>query len=205
MALFHRKGSTYELLIHHGMVILCFGIAVSTRTYVAYAALSLVIEINSVFLHARQLLTFCGMAKSTWIYRANAIMNATTFVLFRILLLGWMTRWLTLHRDEVPLLFFTIGSTGLATIVGMNIILFYRIITSDYLKNNKDPASKTDEKINENSDTNSECVNEADQVGNLAMQMKAAVHRRQPHNINRIVMSLFDEQEEALRSSSKWD
>ena len=49
MALFHRKGSTYELLIHHGMVILCFGIAVSTRTYVAYAALSLVVEINSVF------------------------------------------------------------------------------------------------------------------------------------------------------------
>ena len=105
----------------------------------------------------------------------------------------------------VPLLFFTVGSTGLATIVGMNIILFYRIITSDYLKNNKDPASKTDEKINENSDNNSECVNEADQVANLAMQMKAAVHRRQPHNINRIVMSLFDEQEEALRSSSKWD
>jgi len=205
MALFHRKGSTYELLIHHGMVILCFGIAGSTRTYVAYAALSLVVEINSVFLHARQLLTISGMAKSTWIYRANAIMNVTTFVLFRICLLGWMTRWLTLHRDEVPLLFFTVGSTGLATIVGMNIILFYRIITSDYLKNNKDPASKTDEKINENSDTNSECVNEADQVGNLAMQMKAAVHRRQPHNINRIVMSLFDEQEEALRSSSKWD
>ena len=105
----------------------------------------------------------------------------------------------------MPLLFFTVGSTGLATIVGMNIILFYRIITSDYLKNNKDPASKTDEKINENSDNNSECVNEADQVANLAMQMKAAVHRRQPHNINRIVMSLFDEQEEALRSSSKWD
>ena len=82
-------------------------------------------------------------------------MNAITFVLFRILLLGWMT----LHRDEVSLLFFTIGSTGLATIVGMNIILFYRIITSDHLKNNKDPAFKTDEKINENGDTNSECVN----------------------------------------------
>ena len=49
MALFHRKGSTYELIIHHGMVILCFSIAVSTRTYVAYAALSLVVEINSVF------------------------------------------------------------------------------------------------------------------------------------------------------------
>ena len=69
MALYHRKGSTYELLIHHSMVILCFGIAVSTRTYVAYAALSLVVEINSVFLHARQLLTIGGISKSSSIYR----------------------------------------------------------------------------------------------------------------------------------------
>ena len=69
MAVYHRKGSTYELLVHHSMVILCFGIAVSTRTYVAYAALSLVVEINSIFLHARQLLTIGGVSKSSWIYR----------------------------------------------------------------------------------------------------------------------------------------
>lgn len=69
MAIYHRKGSTYELLIHHAMVILCFGIAVSTRTYVAYAALSLVVEINSIFLHARQLLMIGSVPKSSWIYR----------------------------------------------------------------------------------------------------------------------------------------
>lgn len=69
MAIYHRKGSTYELLIHHSMVILCFGIAVSTRTYVAYAALSLVVEINSIFLHARQLLMIGGVSKSSRVYR----------------------------------------------------------------------------------------------------------------------------------------
>lgn len=62
-------GSTFELLVHHLTVTVCFGIAVSTRTYVAYAALSLVVEINSVFLHARQLLTIGGVKKSSWIYR----------------------------------------------------------------------------------------------------------------------------------------
>merc|ERR1711981_15186 len=187
MALFHRKGSTYELLIHHGMVILCFGVAVSTRTYVAYAALSLVVEINSVFLHARQLLTIGGIPKSSWIYRTNAIMNVSTFVLFRILLLGWMTRWLTLNRDNVPLIFFSIGSLGLATIVGMNIVLFYKILVSDYFGSNK--ATKEDEKTHV-ADAPKECEHEDRQVvGNLAMQMKAAVHRRQPHRVNRIVMS----------------
>lgn len=73
MAIYHRKGSTYELLVHHFMVILCFGIAVSTRTYVAYAALSLVVEINSVFLHARQLLMIGGVPKSSRIYRCQQL------------------------------------------------------------------------------------------------------------------------------------
>ena len=54
MFLYHKKRSTYELLLHHFMVILCYTIAVSTLSYVSYAALSLVVEINSVFLHARQ-------------------------------------------------------------------------------------------------------------------------------------------------------
>lgn len=179
MAIYHRKGSTYELLVHHGMVILCFGIAVSTRTYVAYAALSLVVEINSIFLHARQLLMIGGVSKSSWIYRANAILNVATFVLFRILLLGWMTRWLTIHRDDVPILFFTVGSLGLATIVGMNIVLFYRILVGDYLgsKKNKD-----------------ECDDEDSNVISSEPECKSSsVTRRQPHQI---VRSLFDKDDD---------
>jgi hypothetical protein len=54
MFIYHKKRSTYELLLHHFMVILCYSIAVSNKTYVSYAALSLVVEINSIFLHARQ-------------------------------------------------------------------------------------------------------------------------------------------------------
>ena len=70
-------------------------------------------------------------------------MNVATFVIFRILLLGWMTRWLTLHRDDVPIVFFTVGSLGLATIVGMNIVLFYRILLGDYLGKSS-PQGKED-------------------------------------------------------------
>ena len=138
--------------------------------------------------------------------RANAIMNVSTFVLFRILLLGWMTRWLTVHRDEVPLLFFTVGSLGLATIVGMNIVLFYRILVSDYLGKGKDSAPS--EEHSDDAVPNDQCggVSNDDQAnGNLAKQVKAAVHRRQPHNMNRMVMSLFDEQEDVVRPNSKWD
>lgn len=132
MFIYHKKRSTYELLLHHFMVILCYTIAAASKTYVSYAALSLVVEINSIFLHARQLFIIAGVPKSRLAYRNNALLNVATFVLFRILLLGWMTRWLTLHRDDVPIIFFTVGSLGLATIVTMNIILFYRVLMGDF-------------------------------------------------------------------------
>ena len=37
MFIYHKKRSTYELLVHHFLVILCYTIAVSTETYVSYA------------------------------------------------------------------------------------------------------------------------------------------------------------------------
>jgi hypothetical protein len=133
MLLYHRKRSSYELLVHHFLVILCLSIAVTTRQYVAYAALSLMVEINSVFLHARQLFIITGEAKSSQRYKCNALLNVGTFLFFRILLLGWMTRWLTVHRNIIPLAFFTVGSIGLAVIVS----IFKIILSSNHLLNTK--------------------------------------------------------------------
>merc|ERR1712173_163621 len=62
----------------------------------------------------------------------RSLLNVATFLFFRILLLGWMTRWLTVNRDRIPLSIFTIGSIGLAVIVTMNIILFCRILSVDF-------------------------------------------------------------------------
>jgi len=132
MLIYHRKRSTYELLLHHFCVTFCYGLAVTSHKYIAYGALSLIVEINSVFLHARQLFILTHEPKTTSRYKANALLNVGTFVLCRILLLGWMTRWLTVHREEIPLLFFTAGSIGLAVIVLMNTILFWRILSVDF-------------------------------------------------------------------------
>ena len=117
MVVYHRKRSTYELLVHHFFVVLCFSLAVTSRQYVAYGALSLMVEINSVFLHTRQLFIITHEPKSSMRYKMNALLNVATFLSCRILLLGWMTRWLTVHREEIPLTFFTAGSVGLAVIV----------------------------------------------------------------------------------------
>jgi len=132
MIIFHRKKSTWELLVHHFFVILCFSIGVFSSQYVAYAGLSLMAEVNSVFLHSRQLFIICGESKSSARYKVNALLNVATFLFFRLLLLGWMTRWLTLNRDQIPLAAFTVGSMGLAVLVVMNIVLFCRILYADF-------------------------------------------------------------------------
>jgi len=150
MVLYHRKKSTYELLLHHLLVIFCFGLAVTYKLFVAYGALSLMIEINSVFLHTRQLLIITNEPKSSTRYKANALLNVGTFLCFRVLLLGWMTRWMTIHRDEIPLLFFSVGSVGLAVMVIMNIILFSRILAVDFsgvFRKPSDLCSEKDEKM----------------------------------------------------------
>lgn len=53
----------------------CFGIALRTEKYIGYAVLSLVVEINSIFLHIRQLLPMVGFPKSSPSYRLNGLLN----------------------------------------------------------------------------------------------------------------------------------
>ena len=60
-----------------------------------------------------------------------------TFVVCRISVMAWMSRWLLINKDFVPLVFYTIGSVGLAVMTVMNIILFYRLLRSDFIKKNE--------------------------------------------------------------------
>ncbi|KAF2367671.1 TRAM/LAG1/CLN8 domain [Trinorchestia longiramus] len=140
MALYHRKRSSYELMGHHACVIVCFGLAVITQRYVGYAIVALLVEVNSIFLHYRQLLIVEGMSRGCSQYRLTALLNVATFLVFRIAVLGWMTRWLVLHSDMVPWAVYTLGSFSMAVIVLMNIILFFRILIVDFFRQHKTKA-----------------------------------------------------------------
>lgn len=112
--------------------------------YVGFAVVALLVEVNSVFLHLRQTLRMAGLATST-LYRVNSIINLGTYVVFRINTLAWMTRWLVLNRDNVPLLAYTLGSVGLAIMTVMNIVLFYRLLRGDFLKTSTREAKREKE------------------------------------------------------------
>ncbi|XP_029027518.2 TLC domain-containing protein 2-like [Betta splendens] len=122
-------------------VISCFGLSVVSCRYVGFAVVALLVEINSVFLHLRQVMRMSSMAAGT-LYRVNSMTNLGTYVVFRINTLAWMTRWLVLNRDKVPLLAYTLGSVGMAIMTAMNIVLFYRLLGSDFLKGSAREARK---------------------------------------------------------------
>lgn len=122
-------------------VITCFGLSVLTCRYVGFAVVALLVEINSIFLHLRQMLRMANVSKSTS-YRVNSMINLGTYVVFRINTLAWMTRWLVLNREHVPLLSYTVGSVGLAIMTAMNIVLFYRLLRTDFLKSSRDKEVK---------------------------------------------------------------
>ncbi|XP_075710291.1 TLC domain-containing protein 2 [Rhinoderma darwinii] len=134
---------SWELLFHHSVVITCFGISMLLHRYVGFSVVALLVEINSIFLHLRQILLMANLVKTT-MYRLNSLLNLGTYVIFRISTLAWMTRWLVLNRENIPLLTYTIGSVGMAIMTVMNIVLFYRLLRSDFLKSARDTPSEKD-------------------------------------------------------------
>uniref|UniRef100_A0A8C9TR31 TLC domain containing 2 n=2 Tax=Scleropages formosus TaxID=113540 RepID=A0A8C9TR31_SCLFO len=143
MVLSQKISQSWELLFHHMVVITCFSISVLTGRYVGFAVVALLVEINSIFLHLRQVLRMAGLAKST-MYRLNSMVNLGTYVVFRISTLAWMTRWLVLNRDHIPLISYTVGSVGMAIMTAMNIVLFYRLLRSDFLKSSREGWKEKD-------------------------------------------------------------
>ncbi|CAL8351145.1 unnamed protein product [Lota lota] len=144
MVLHQKLSQSWELLFHHVVVITCFGISVLSCRFVGFAVVALLVEINSVFLHLRQMLRMADLASCTH-YRVNSIVNLGTYVVFRINTLAWMTRWLVLNRDNVPLVSYTVGSVGMAIMTAMNIVLFCRLLRSDFLKSSAREGKKEKE------------------------------------------------------------
>jgi len=125
------KKSEWELQLHHVVVLLCFGSALLTKQYIGYNMVAFLIEINSMFLHIRSLLQVCGVSKFSSAYRINSLFNFATFIVNRIMVLAWMTRWIIINKDAIPLLLYTLGCIANAILTLMNSMLLYRLLRAD--------------------------------------------------------------------------
>ncbi|XP_046876886.1 TLC domain-containing protein 2-like [Hypomesus transpacificus] len=141
MALNQRLSRSWEMLLHHYMVISCFSLPLLTRLYVGFAVVSLLVEVNSVFLHTRQLLRLArprdAAGSPPVAYRVTVLLNLGTFAVFRVCTLGWMTRWFSRQRGGLPGFTLMLGSLGLGLSTILNTLLLYRLLRSDLLSNTR--------------------------------------------------------------------
>lgn len=170
MLINHRKRSSYELMFHHVFVshsiaqtnqlyliltflqvLSCFTLSIATRYYLAFSIISLIVEVNSIFLHWRQLHVICRTSKLTPAYRYVCLLNLLTFVIFRIGILSWMTRWMALNSAIVSPAPYTLGCVSIAGLMLMSIVLFFRLLRADYTQIRGSSGSSTLNGFNNNS------------------------------------------------------
>lgn len=118
------------LLCHHVVVLTCFTIVVKTGSHVPIAIVCLLVEINSVFLHARQLLRISKM-QDTYIYTVNKIANIITFMIFRFITLVWMLQRIVLYRSEVARPYLILMTCSFPLMIAINAGLFLQVLAKD--------------------------------------------------------------------------
>lgn len=121
---------SFILLCHHFVVITCFGLVVVTGNHVPIAIISLLVEINSVFLHTRQILRITKLQDGT-IYAVNKFANLTTFFVFRFVTLVWMLGRVVRYHKEISQPYLIVLTLGFPIMILINFGLFLQVLAKD--------------------------------------------------------------------------
>jgi hypothetical protein len=137
----------WVVCVHHGIVLLTFGYHMVKLINIGYTTVALLMEFNSVFLHARKLLRFYSHKSDSALVRFNTAMNILTFVVFRFGVLGAIAFGVKRdgHRVTVNYLIMLITCTLAMAVI--NIVLFKRILVKDVINKLK-LAKKSNSKAN---------------------------------------------------------
>ncbi|CAF0817044.1 unnamed protein product [Brachionus calyciflorus] len=151
----------WVICLHHWIVLLSFGYHMINLISIGYTIIALLMEFNSVFLHARKLLKFYGFKKNSLVVNLNCFMNILSFMTCRFGVLGIIAYGVKIdgHRVTTQYLCMLITFVGIMAII--NVILFKRIAEKDLVplcfgrrskKSHQQETNKFD--INEDEDVN---------------------------------------------------
>ena len=127
----HRAGPIY---IHHVLVVICYFVGMYLNYY-NYITVSLLYEINTVFLHIRQLCHIAKVQPTNSFYRLNKIANIVTFLIFRICNFIWIIYFtLFLLDTRVESIAYWIGVAAMILLLLSNFYLLFQVLTSDCKK-----------------------------------------------------------------------
>ncbi|XP_072040080.1 TLC domain-containing protein 2-like [Amphiura filiformis] len=131
--------ATWPVVLHHVVLVsVGLGYFLYHHQLVGYGMLACLIEINSIFLHGRLLLLMYGFSKTSLVYRLNSVFNIITYLAFRM---GCLVLLIPMVMDDCERIssfwcyWFRVTAV---TLLVINLILFYRLIRSDFItKSNK--------------------------------------------------------------------
>lgn len=120
-------------IAHHIFVIVGLSYSIITYKVSGLVLVSLLAEINSIFLYLRFSLRLYNLSKKSFTYLIVSIGNVVTLIVFRIMILCYLTRWVLINKAKIPLSFYIIGIIGIIFLVPMNIMILCRCFKKDFL------------------------------------------------------------------------
>ena len=123
--------SSWDIVLHHVVVLFCHGLAISQDMFINFACVSLFCELNSVFLHSRQLLKMSACPAEKWEFRLMKFMNFFTYLFVRMPSLAYLsvTVWELLEAIH-PAMFYA-GFVGGVLMNIINVVLLWRLLKAD--------------------------------------------------------------------------
>uniref|UniRef100_F1L9Q4 TLC domain-containing protein 2 n=2 Tax=Ascaris TaxID=6251 RepID=F1L9Q4_ASCSU len=127
-----RSRYAFEVLVHHAVIFSVFSVGMLAHKFLPYAYWALLVEINSVFLHARSIMEISlTYVAHRLIYRVVRILSIATFVVFRFGILTWMLYYIIMNRRHFHEFYMYSGAFADIFFLIFSAILFSRILAED--------------------------------------------------------------------------
>lgn len=108
-----------------------FLVCVVGNKYIPFAIFALLVEVNSVFLHTRRLMRMCDFDPNGVAFKINKVLLVVTFVIFRLVVLGWVIICLALNQHAMSRFAFATGFGAMCLATVQNLILLNQVWSSD--------------------------------------------------------------------------
>jgi hypothetical protein len=127
---------------------------VTNKKYIPFAVCALLMEINSVFLHTRRLMHMCDVNPKGMAFKANRMLLTLTFIIFRLVVCGWMVNFMVMNRHVVRSLHLFFGFCGICIVVPQNLFLLNQVWLSDQKRNKQLSQAEKEKEILRNNNVN---------------------------------------------------
>ncbi|WAR02044.1 TLCD2-like protein [Mya arenaria] len=138
-----RWRNTLVSWIHAVLVIWSFWYNVHYQMYIPYTIIALMVEVNSVFLHARKLMQLNQWSFNHWLYKFVIVLNLITFVGFRLYGVYLVGKYVYIIWDKFTVVYqvFIVITMGVMYLI--NPILFWRLVKNDVIRNLRSSTMKS--------------------------------------------------------------